>query len=281
MVIIISTVLLGALGVFLGIIIGATAKAFSVKTDPRIEEVARMLPGANCGTCGFAGCNDFSKALIEGLTEDVSKCPVCSEDARNTISAFLGISAGSAEKKVAVVLCGGDRKLASPAALYNGVNDCRSAVLVAGGAKGCSYGCLGLGTCSRACPFKAIEITEDGMAVVHPDVCVGCGKCVNTCPRTIIKLVPLKVGVHIFCSSPEKGTAKKKVCSVPCIACRKCMKVAGEDKMTVKSFLIQVNYENPPTNAEELIEKAACPTGCLHGNIKTSTENVKEKMEAA
>lgn len=262
-IVIVSTILVGVIGISLGMVIGATAKAFAVESDPRIGEVAEMLPGANCGACGFAGCADFAKALVSGTTEEVGKCPVCSASARNAIAAFLGFAAGGSEKKVAVVLCGGDREKCSQAALYNGINDCRSAALVANGAKGCRSGCLGLGTCARACPFGAIEITENGLAVVHPEICVGCGKCVSVCPRGIIKLVPEKVKAHIFCSSPEKGPAKKKFCSVPCIACRKCVKAIGEDKMLIKGFLVQINYDNPPEINAELITQIACPTGCL------------------
>ncbi len=263
-VILVSTVLVAVMGVSLGLVIGATAKAFEVKTDPRIGELSAMLPGANCGACGFAGCADFAKNLVAGDTEDVSKCPVCPPAARSVIASFLGLaSVGESEKKTAVVLCGGGADKAVRSAFYNGVSDCRSAALVAGGAKGCRFGCLGLGTCARICPFGAIEISPDGLAYVHPELCVACGKCVDACPRSIIKIVPEKVKMHVFCSSTEKGPAKKKVCSVACIGCRKCAKAAGEDKIIMTGFLARVNYDNPPANFAEIVEKAACPTGCI------------------
>ena len=162
----------------------------------------------------------------------------------------------------AIVFCGGNNTDARKAVGYNGVKDCKSAMLVAGGDKGCAYGCLGFASCARACPFNAIEM-KDGLAIVHPDICVGCGKCVATCPRKLIKLVPQKAPVHVFCSSPEKGPVKRKVCKVACIGCRKCVK-AAEDQMKIEGFLAGVNYDNPP--GLEIVEKAQCPTGCLRAS---------------
>jgi len=149
---------------------------------------------------------------------------------------------------------------ASAAVNYNGVMDCKSAALVADGFKGCAYGCLGFASCARACPFDAIEMV-DGLAVVHSDLCVGCGKCVATCPRNLIKLVPETAKTHVYCSSPEKGPAKRKVCKVSCIGCRKCVKAAEEGQMEMDGFLAVVNYENPPSL--DAVETAKCPTGAF------------------
>ena len=243
----------------LGGIIGFIAKIFAVDIDSRIEATEELLPGANCGGCGYAGCTDFAKACVAGnATPD--QCPVCSGSNVSKISDLLGLSAGTTEKEVAVVLCGGDNSDAKKSVKYNGVKDCKSASLVAGGDKGCDAGCLGFATCARACPFDAIEM-KNGLAIIHPDLCVGCGKCVATCPRAIIKMVPAKTEVHVFCSSKEKGAAKKKVCSVSCIGCRKCVKVAEEGQMEIDGFLVSVNYKNAPS--KDIIEAAKCPTGCL------------------
>ena len=247
------------IGIVLGGIIGVVAKMFAVETDPRIEETEELLPGANCGGCGFAGCSDFAKAVVAGDTTPDS-CPVCSPEGVKSIADLLGLDAGGGEKQVAVVLCGGDNSKAAKSAKYNGINDCKAAALVAGGDKACSFGCLGFASCSRVCPFNAIEM-KDGLAVVHPELCVGCGKCVAVCPRNIIKMVPAAAEVHVYCSSTDKGAAKKKVCDVPCIGCRKCVKAADEGQMEVNGFLVSVNYENSPS--AEIIEAAKCPTGCL------------------
>ena len=259
--VILSAILVICMGIILGLTIGIVAKVFAVKQDERIELVADELPGANCGGCGLAGCADFAKAIVAG-TVTPDECPVCGESEIKKIAEILGLESSSNKvKNVAIVLCGGDNNNAKFDAGYNGINDCKSAVLVGSGVKGCKHGCLGLGTCARSCPFNAIEINEAGLAIVHPDLCVGCGKCVDACPKNLVKLVPENVKVHVFCNSPEKGPAKKKVCSVSCIGCRKCAKNAEEKQIIMNGFLAQVNYELPPP--PELVEAAGCPTKCL------------------
>jgi Na+-translocating ferredoxin:NAD+ oxidoreductase RNF subunit RnfB len=260
MTIIITAILFAAgLGAILALIIGAAAKAFAVESDPRIETVTDMLPGANCGGCGYAGCADLAKAIVEGRA-DPALCPVAPPEGASRIAEYLGITTQEKEKVIAVVRCSGSCAVTvrSP---YNGVGDCRSAALVAGGSKGCDYGCIGFASCARACPFDAIEM-RDGLAVVHPELCVGCGKCVDTCPKNLIILAPAAVDVHVYCNSPEKGALKRKVCKTACIACRKCVKAAdSEEQMTVKGFLVETNYSSPPL--PDLVEKAACPTTAL------------------
>ncbi len=261
------------LGALLALIIGFAAKAFAVETDPRIETVTDMLPGANCGGCGFAGCADFAKAIVEKGNAP-TQCPVASPEDAERIAEYMGMKAEKKEKVVAVVKCSGcaSTTVRSP---YNGVGDCRSAVVVAGGAKGCDYGCIGFASCARACPFDAIEI-RDGLAVVHPDLCVGCGKCVDTCPKNLIELVPASVDVHIYCNSPEKGALKRKVCQTACIGCRKCAKAAdSEDQIHIKGFLLAVNYDNPPL--PDLVEKAGCPTSALRLASKHAAGDYEKK----
>lgn len=258
-IIIVAVLVATGLGALLALVIGATARAFAIEADPKIETVTGMLPGVNCGGCGYAGCADFAKAVVEGRTSP-SQCPVSTETNLTRIAEYLGITAQPKEKVVAVVRCSGSRAVTvrSP---YNGVGDCRSAALVAGGAKGCDFGCIGFASCARACPFSAIEM-RDGLAVVHPELCTGCGKCVSTCPKNLIVLAPAAVDVHVYCNSPEKGPVKLKVCKTACIACRKCVKAAdSEEQMTVNGFLVASNYTNPPL--ADLIEKARCPTTAL------------------
>ena len=256
----------GVIGVVLGVVIGIVAKVFVVEVDERIEGVEDLLPGANCGGCGFAGCSDFAKGVVaEAATPD--QCPVCSADDVKSIADYLGIVAEEKEKKVAVVRCSGDAAN-TVRSLYNGVRDCRSAVLVAGGAKGCDHGCLGFGSCADACPFGAIEM-RDALAIVHPELCVGCENCVAACPKDLIIMEAATTDVHVYCNSPEKGAAKRQVCKTACIACRKCVKASGEeDHMEIDGFLIRTNYENPPK--ADLVEASACPTTALRIDEKHS-----------
>ena len=263
---VVAVIVLCGAGTVLGLIIGVVVKLFGAEVDPRMEETEELLPGANCGACGYAGCAAFAEALVQNKANPAD-CPSNSEESVARICSLLGITAGEREAKVAVVMCGGDNENAREAALYNGVADCKDAMLVAGGAKGCRHGCLGLGTCARVCPFGAIEITEKGIAVVHAELCTGCGQCVEACPRGLIKLVPATVRVHVLCSSPEKGGAKRKVCSVSCIGCRKCVKAAEEGQMIMKGFLATVNTDNPP----DASVAAVCPTGCLVAIDSTET----------
>ncbi len=258
----ISAGVVACAGLVLGLLIAITAKKFEVEQDPRIDIVQNLLPGANCGGCGYAGCSDLANAIVT-KGAPVTSCPVCSEENRKAIAAELGVEAGEAEKMVAVVLCGGSHSRSFQKAQYNGIMDCRSASIVAnGGGKACRYGCLGYGSCARACSMGAIEM-RDGLAVVHPELCGGCGKCVSVCPRKLIKLVPATAKVHIYCNSLDKPQQKRKVCTVPCLTCRKCMKgnTEGDLKILIQEQLIRVNYSNMPD--EGIVEQAGCPTGAL------------------
>ncbi len=257
-----AVAMLVVLGLTLGLVIGIVVKFYGVEIDPRIEAVGDLLPNANCGACGFAGCADFARLLVGGETTPEA-CPSNSAENTEAICAMLGLAAGARDPKVAVVLCGGDHAKATEGGLYNGVSDCRNAMLVAGGAKGCLHGCLGLGTCAHACPFGAMEMTGDGLAVVHPDICTGCAKCLSACPRGLIQLVPEASPVHVFCNSPAKGAAKRSVCKASCIACRKCVKAAGDGQIAMEGFLARINYDDPP--GTEIAEE--CPTKCLQPSL--------------
>ena len=269
--VLIAVITMGCLGLLLGLVIGFFARLFKVETDSRVELVTELLPGANCGGCGKAGCADFAKSVVNGENAP-GKCPVSSKEQITAIALALGIDAGESFKKCAVVRCGGDKNQVMRFVKYNGVWDCASANLIPGGPKGCRYGCVGMGSCAAKCPFGAIEIVNN-LALVHAELCVGCGNCVAACPRGVIALVPAESRVHVYCNSPEKGPEKRKNCKVSCLGCRKCEK-AFSDKFKVDGFLAYVCYDAEVLPAEEDVETVKCPTGALltaarHQEIET------------
>ena len=252
-----STLCIGGIGFLSAAALAIAEKYLSIPQDPRIGKVTELLPGANCGGCGFAGCADYARAIVA----DAAECGLCAPGGAtcaNAIAAFLGRSAGTQEKRAALVLCCGDEAEATRRAAYNGINDCFAAQATAGGDKGCTYGCLGYGSCLRVCPVNAISIVN-GIAKVDKDLCIACGKCVAACPRKIIKLVPAAAEIHVLCSSKDKGPAVKKVCGTGCIGCRICTKLS-DGAITMDGFLAVVDYAKPPANAE-LIQK--CPGHCI------------------
>ncbi len=250
----ISIITIGAIGLVCGIALALGARFFQVDEDPRIATVTEMLPGANCGACGFAGCAGYAARLVEDLAAPTLCSPISSENAAK-IAAFLGATAPAATvRQVARVLCGGNDAKAKKSFHYSGITDCAAAAAVAGGDKACSYGCLGYGSCARVCPANAISIIN-GLAVVDPALCIGCRRCVEACPRHLIKMVPEEHQIHVLCSSQDPGAKVRKICSVGCIGCRICTKLA-DGAITMEGTLAVVNYDLPLTN-EAVVEK--CP----------------------
>ncbi len=246
------------LGVVLGTVIGLVVRWCAVTKDARLEQVASLLPGVNCGGCGFPGCAAFAQALVEGRA-DPSRCVVNTAENRHRIGVLLQLALTDVVPQAAIIRCGGDANN-TLRTRYNGIADCRAATLVAGGPNYCPHGCLGLGSCARGCPFHAIEITVAGGARVHPDVCVGCGRCLEICPRRLIILAPKAAQLHVYCNSPSKGSEKTRLhCKAACIGCQKCVKAAEPGQMRMDASLARINYETPP--ATDIA--AVCPTHAL------------------
>jgi len=245
-------------GVVCALVLVIADRFFAVHEDPRIEAVSALLPGVNCGGCGFAGCADYARALVME-NAPVNLCgPGGSETSKN-VAAVLGVEAVARQRMVAMVLCGGDFAKTARKSLYNGVADCVAAHSV-GGDKLCRYGCLGYGTCARVCPVAAIEITAGRLAVVHPEICIGCGNCVRTCPRTLIKMVPDNRTLHVLCSSKDKGPVVKKACAVGCIGCTLCTKLVKNEAIKMDGALAIVDYTKDP-ESDAAAEK--CPGHCI------------------
>jgi electron transport complex protein RnfB len=265
--VLIAVVSMGAIGVFFAGFLAFASKKFAIEEDPRIAKILEVLPGANCGGCGFPGCSNFAAAVVAGEAE-CNGCPVGGADVAAKVAEIMGMDGAdiSAEKLVAKVMCGGDSGKCENKYRYVGVEDCAAAARMAGGGpKGCQYGCMGFGSCVRVCPTDAITITDGGIAVVDKEKCIGCKKCVAACPKNIIKMVPYSKEVHVLCSSPEPGKIVNKTCKVGCIACKKCEKVCNFDAIHVENNLAAVDYDKC-TECMECVK--ACPKKCIEGDLE-------------
>ncbi|MBN1478649.1 Fe-S cluster domain-containing protein [candidate division KSB1 bacterium] len=217
-----SILTLGGLGLLFGAGLAYAAKKFAVYVDPKVEQIIEALPGANCGACGKPGCSAYAEAVVKGETPP-NMCSPGGADVTEKIARILGVKAEATEPKVAVVQCQGGRAEAVEKYAYEGVQDCSAAELIGGGSKACSYGCLGLGSCVKACPFDAMYMSDNGLPVVFEEKCTACNICVTTCPRGIMALIPRSQKVYLACVSQDKAKAVKSVCTVGCFACKICV----------------------------------------------------------
>ena len=255
-----AVALMAGAGVLLGAVIGAVARIFRIEGDSRVDLVTELLPGANCGGCGKAGCHDFAKSVVAGENPP-GKCPVSTREQVSAIALALGVEVGDVVPMKAVVRCSGNLFTSDRVAFYSGIHKCSSAMLVGGGPKVCRYGCLGMGDCARKCPFGAIEIINN-LAVVHEELCVGCGSCAAVCPRGVIAIVPAASHVHVYCNSPEKGAQKRKLCRSACLGCGKCVRKDGE-KFELNAGVAKVKYDAKDLPTPELVAEVGCPTKAL------------------
>lgn len=211
----------GGCGLVFGILLSVASFVFKVDKDERAEKIIEILPGANCGACGYAGCGAYAEAVVGGAP--VNMCSVGKKAVADKIAQIMNVESADVEEKVAYVCCGGDCENASNKYDYEGISSCEIAASLAGGAKACPNGCLGLGSCVKACSFGAISVIN-GVAVVDKDKCGGCGKCVKVCPKGVIKLVVKRRIPKVRCSSTETGKNVNGYCKVGCIGCKLCEK---------------------------------------------------------
>jgi Na+-translocating ferredoxin:NAD+ oxidoreductase RNF subunit RnfB len=248
---------LGALGAVFGLILAIASKVFAVAVDPRQQAITELLPGANCGGCGYPGCAGYAAAIMNGVP--TNKCLPGGDETAAKIAAILGIEAEDVKEMVAFVRCsGGNRALKKYD--YSGITDCLSAMNAPGGGPlTCSAGCMGFGTCVKACQFDAIALV-DGVAKVDRDACKGCMKCVEACPKGLITMVPLLSDVKIPCFNKDKGAVVRKICPVGCIACKICEKNCPHDAVHVIDNLAVIDPEKCQ-NCGICVEK--CPRNLI------------------
>lgn len=251
--------ILGAMGLIFGAGLAIASKVFEVKTDERVPLVRAALPGANCGGCGFPGCDALAASIVAGDAA-VNACPVGGSSTAMVIGEIMGESVGSNEPMIACIHCNGDCTHSPNRAEYYGIMDCRQAMIASGGVKTCRHGCMGLGTCVSACMFGALSIGDNGLPEVDVDKCTACGQCRDACPKGIIDLIPADHLVHVDCRNTDKGKLVRAVCDIGCIACKACVKVCPEEAITVENNLAAIDYDKC-TQCQACFEK--CPTGAI------------------
>lgn len=271
MVILVPVLVLGFLGIIFGIGLALASKKFCVSTDPRLDALMAKLPGANCGACGMAGCIGFAEGLIQG-TCSIEKCAVSEEESRADIAKILGVEAKTKVKKVALLHCHGGNQRAKDKFIYDGIRDCIAANLLLGGQKACVYGCIGYGTCVKACPFGAITMNAEDLPVVDENKCTACGKCVAVCPKSLFSLAPVTKAYAVRCKSRDLGKQVMEACSVGCIVCRKCEKACPTGAIKVIDNLAVIDY-NICDNRGECFK--VCPTNCIAKKENKLWVNVK------
>lgn len=253
--IIIAMLVVGGVGLFIGLFLGVAAIKFKVQVDEKEVAVLEALPGNNCGGCGYAGCSGLAAAIAKGDAA-VNQCPVGGEAVAKKISEIMGVEAGESRRMAAFVACQGDCDKAKVDYEYTGIEDCRMLSFVPnGGPKTCNYGCLGYGSCVRACPFDAIHVVKGG-AVVDKEKCKACGKCVEACPKKLISLLPYDAPYQVACSSKDRGPVAMKACDVACIGCGLCKRNCPSEAITVENFNARIDPEKC-TGCGSCIEK--CP----------------------
>lgn len=260
-----TVISLSATGLLAAIILYFISRMFKVEEDPRIDDIQEVLPGANCGGCGYPGCRGFAEAIVKADDLSTLYCPVGGNNCMADVARILGKEVIKKEPMVAVVKCSGTFEYRKKTNVYDSSKSCAISSCQYGGDTGCVYGCLGLGDCVSACKFDAIYIDENtGLPVINEEKCTGCAACVTACPKNVIELRkkgPKGRRIFVSCGNKEKGGTALKSCSVACIGCGKCVKECKFDAITVVNFLAYIDFEKC-----KLCRKCVdvCPTKAIH-----------------
>ncbi len=258
--IVLAIIILPAIGLIAGIGLGIAAKFMAVQENEKAKVLREVLPGANCGACGFSGCNGYAEALAESPNIRTNLCPVGGDEVAEKISAILGVKASKTVPMRAVVRCSGSFDVTEKKADYEGISSCRAAAALYNGGNACRYGCIGFGDCVSVCELGAISVRR-GVAVVDPDLCRGCGKCAGICPKSVIAVVPATESPYVACMNRDKGADTKKVCKAGCVGCHMCEKACESGAISFVGALAVID-------PEKCTACGKCVEACKFGVIK-------------
>ncbi|MGL5904303.1 MAG: RnfABCDGE type electron transport complex subunit B [Cetobacterium sp.] len=261
---------LGGTGLAMGIFLAYASKKFEVKIDEKVEAIQGILPGINCGACGYPGCSGYAEAIaLHGA--EMTACSPGGSAVASEIAKLMGATVDvSSSKMVAKLLCQGDCTRTTKTYEFRGeLSTCEAVSLYAGGDKSCKYGCLGYGDCSKVCPVDAITVTEKGIVTINEEKCISCKKCVAACPKKLLELKPIDKRVMVACSSKEKGPVARKACSVACIACGLCQKACPVDAIVIENNLAKINFE-------KCVECGLCAVKCPTKAINSEVKEIKK-----
>jgi len=258
--IVLAIIAVSVIGLICAVVLSVASKFMSVPVDERFGPVRECLPGANCGACGYAGCDSYAQALISGEETRANLCVPGGADAAKGIGALLGLDAGDVIPMVAVVRCNGTCDNTTDKYEYQSMESCKASKILFGGKGTCTFGCMGLGDCAKVCPQNAIYV-KNGVAHVDPDACIGCGLCAKTCPNNVIEVVPADYKLLVMCNNKQKGAQAMKACKASCIGCMKCVKTCQHEAITVTDNLAHID-QSKCVGCGECAE--ACPKKCIH-----------------
>ena len=254
-------------GLIFGVALAAAARKFHVSVNPTIEVVKDNLPSANCGACGFAGCQSYAEKVVDEPDVKPTLCTPGGKEIAVAIGELTGKPVGEIKEEVAALRCYGVASMARQQAEYDGIRSCAAATLAFGGPKACKYGCIGLGDCIKVCAFDAITPTQQGIVSISQTKCTGCGLCVSACPKETIEMYPRTHRVILSCTTRDKGKSVKEACTVGCIQCQLCIKncpadaIFFDDKGTI-SIAHQPCIDYGSECNEICVQ--VCPTAILH-----------------